>query len=282
VRRCWLACHVELNACSANYLFDTDANVDRSTEDIWVLGVQHQGYREPSSGPEDYFMPEASTSANPVPSESFLRPQDAHKKNKKARLKALSSSPRSSRILKRHSQRSDSASLSSSAASSPSVAHPARSDRELSPPASIASAQTPSVESAHSEDERTPVASQLLMDSPQLFQPAKLPTLEQTNGWPPDFFVDFTSRIQLTYRTGFPPILPPSEVPRPAGFRDLVGSLASSIGKQNGLGGSGSTGWTCDTGWGCMLRTGQSLLANALMEVHLGRGASRAASSFLS
>ncbi|KAF9477390.1 hypothetical protein BDN70DRAFT_861911 [Pholiota conissans] len=29
--------------------------------------------------------------------------------------------------------------------------------------------------------------------------------------------------------------------------------------------------WASDTGWGCMLRTGQSLLANALVEVHLGR-----------
>ncbi|PWN28513.1 peptidase C54, partial [Jaminaea rosea] len=31
------------------------------------------------------------------------------------------------------------------------------------------------------------------------------------------------------------------------------------------------SGLTTDAGWGCMLRTGQSLLANALVEVHLGR-----------
>ncbi|KAI9022167.1 hypothetical protein CLU79DRAFT_751450 [Phycomyces nitens] len=57
--------------------------------------------------------------------------------------------------------------------------------------------------------------------------------------WPPDFYADFTSRLWMTYRHNYPPIRPSNH--------------------------------TTDIGWGCMLRSGQSLLANALMIHMLGR-----------
>ncbi|KIK80202.1 hypothetical protein PAXRUDRAFT_159269 [Paxillus rubicundulus Ve08.2h10] len=91
--------------------------------------------------------------------------------------------------------------------------------------------------------------------------------------WPPVFYADFTSRIWLTYRNQFAPI-------RDSALSTLDSDLACGIQavtsssprpKKWNWPGSGEKGWTSDAGWGCMLRTGQSLLANALLHLHLGR-----------
>lgn len=83
------------------------------------------------------------------------------------------------------------------------------------------------------------------------------------NGWPSSFYHDFYSRVALTYRSNFPPI--PATTPASG----LLTSLSTSFGRG---GPRTSEGLSTDTGWGCMLRTGQSMLANALVSVHLGRG----------
>ncbi|KAJ3758700.1 cysteine protease [Lentinula raphanica] len=82
--------------------------------------------------------------------------------------------------------------------------------------------------------------------------------------WPPDFYADFTSRIWLTYRSHFPPIRD-----RPSSPTSTMTNRSKWNWTVGGLG--GEKGWTSDSGWGCMLRTGQSLLANSLLFVHLGR-----------
>jgi cysteine protease ATG4 len=98
--------------------------------------------------------------------------------------------------------------------------------------------------------------------------------------WPPVFYIDFTSRIWLTYRSQFPV---PIKDGRLADLCDSgggggdcseLGDDSPSVAKSrpwNWVIGGEKT-WTSDSGWGCMLRTGQSLLANALIHLHLGRG----------
>ncbi|ANB16008.1 Atg4p [Sugiyamaella lignohabitans] len=78
--------------------------------------------------------------------------------------------------------------------------------------------------------------------------------------WPPEFLADVGSKLWLTYRTGFPLI--PKSKDGPSAVR-LTGILRG--------GGIDINGFTSDVGWGCMIRTGQSLLANALALLELGR-----------
>ncbi|KAJ3862058.1 hypothetical protein EV359DRAFT_45939 [Lentinula novae-zelandiae] len=113
-------------------------------------------------------------------------------------------------------------------------------------------------------------------------QSATSKDLKPGANWPPDFYADFTSRIWLTYRSHFPPIrdsnlqeltppacepiMGPAIISTPASPSTLS---TTSNASRRGLG--GEKGWTSDSGWGCMLRTGQSLLANSLLFMHLGR-----------
>ncbi|KAF8154943.1 peptidase family C54-domain-containing protein [Crassisporium funariophilum] len=89
--------------------------------------------------------------------------------------------------------------------------------------------------------------------------------------WPPVFYIDFTSRIWLTYRSQFPTPI------RDTRLADLCGdSWEGAVGspttvKTRPWNWGGEKTWSSDSGWGCMLRTGQSLLANALIHMHLGR-----------
>lgn len=81
-------------------------------------------------------------------------------------------------------------------------------------------------------------------------------------GWPTSFLDDFESRIWLTYRSNFSPI-PKSREPGAAANVSIGVRLRSQLLEQGGF--------TSDTGWGCMIRSGQSILANALVMLRLGR-----------
>lgn len=85
----------------------------------------------------------------------------------------------------------------------------------------------------------------------------------EDGGWPSSFLDDFEARIWLTYRSSFP-IIPKSQDPRAASSMSLAVRFRSQLVEPSGF--------TSDTGWGCMIRSGQSLLANALVMLRMGRG----------
>lgn len=86
---------------------------------------------------------------------------------------------------------------------------------------------------------------------------------EDDTEWPPDFLDDFESKIWFTYRSGFP-IIRRSDDPNASSSMTFAVRLRSQLADQGGF--------SSDTGWGCMIRSGQSLLANALVLSRLGRG----------
>jgi cysteine protease ATG4 len=85
----------------------------------------------------------------------------------------------------------------------------------------------------------------------------------EDGGWPPAFLDDFASKFWMTYRSEFEPIAKSTD-PRAVSALSFSMRVKSQLVDQNGF--------TSDSGWGCMIRSGQSMLANALGMVELGRG----------
>ncbi|KAG1736670.1 cysteine protease required for autophagy [Suillus paluster] len=132
----------------------------------------------------------------------------------------------------------------------------------------------PSVESRRSPSFRsTTSSSATVLPDPSLSQSSSS-SKNPANNWPPVFYADFTSRIWLTYRNQFAPIrdstLSALELDMACCEQQQPVSSSPRPKKWHWPGG-GEKGWTSDAGWGCMLRTGQSLLANTLLHLHLGR-----------
>lgn len=86
----------------------------------------------------------------------------------------------------------------------------------------------------------------------------------QYGGWPHSFLDDFESRIWMTYRSGFAPIHKSQDPKATAAmsFRVRMQNFAQSV-------------FTSDAGFGCMIRSGQCILANSLLQLRLGRGKSK-------
>ncbi|KAK5995808.1 putative cysteine protease atg4 [Cladobotryum mycophilum] len=81
-------------------------------------------------------------------------------------------------------------------------------------------------------------------------------------GWPSGFLDDFTSKFWMTYRSDFDLIAKSSD-PR------AISALSLSMRIKSQL--ADPSGFSSDSGWGCMIRSGQSLLANTIGILRLGR-----------
>ncbi|KAK1584723.1 peptidase family C54 [Colletotrichum navitas] len=84
----------------------------------------------------------------------------------------------------------------------------------------------------------------------------------QDGGWPTAFLDDFESKFWMTYRSEFPAIAKSTD-PRASSALSFSMRIKSQLVDQNGF--------SSDSGWGCMIRSGQSLLANAMAVINLGR-----------
>ena len=86
----------------------------------------------------------------------------------------------------------------------------------------------------------------------------------------------FTSRVWITYRSHFYPIEDSSltvleREQAEAAAAGVPIPISSSPPSKRWWSGD-EKGWTSEAGWVCMLQMGQSLLATALIHLHLGRG----------
>jgi cysteine protease ATG4 len=145
-----------------------------------------------------------------------------------------------------------------------SVAHVHQIDSSHTPPASAASPTAQPMTKPESPRQTAPETppdsvSSSFSSSLGYDEPA------QANGWPLEFIGDSSSKIWMTYRSDFAPI-PRSNDPKAFSSLSLSMRIKSHLMDQGGF--------TSDSGWGCMIRSGQSLLANAMALNELGRGKS--------
>ncbi|GAA5842779.1 hypothetical protein JCM5353_007539, partial [Sporobolomyces roseus] len=217
---------------AVQYFLDTDSNADKCEEAIWVLGVRHEGWKPESVGESNEEVGRDDRTLTSEASSSGATKSGGRRW-----------SPVKSRAAKRQQQQQKTRETSNEG----------RHSRDDSPSPSLHSVST------NFSGESLSPSSNPLSSTPTTI-----------NGWPASFYLDFYSRPALTYRTNFP-LIPCSPSNSGGAMHGMLNTLSMSIGRGNRNHNREESGLSSDTGWGCMLRTGQSLLANALVTAHLGR-----------
>ncbi|KAG8972175.1 Cysteine protease atg4 [Tulasnella sp. 425] len=197
---------------AVRYFLDSDAQPDKCTDPIWLMGVQHPGYEPPSPTPAYGVYPE------------HLGRGGGHRRD------------------------------------STDVGH--GTTRRSTPP---------TISRGSTGYHRNPSLQSLSLSLSGGGSASGGKAKEAPLSWPPAFYDDFTSCVWMTYRSQYFPIrdisLAELEATKEVDPTIISQSVQSPPRKWWG----GEKSWTSDSGWGCMVRTGQSLLATALVHLHLGR-----------
>lgn len=284
---------------AVNYMFDTDAHVydSRLSSELWMMGGQHfPGLWKWDEPKDDALLDDHSGSVvgGAIGSGSDASHQNHPKKRSALRRVTINKG----KGFFRHSNTSSHTThhlLPSSSDPPRESIDPISSRRSMGVTFSPSASPSPEP-SFHAH----------LHPSPSEHTSLLTLTSMVTHSYPPPFYHAFASVIGLTYRSDFPPIPCAPDRLRGTGLSaagtrmgGMLASLSLSIGRggkktKSNHGDSRSPspnmmrgdrtdedetgdvcvvkGLTTDAGWGCMLRTGQSLLANAILVAHLGRG----------
>jgi cysteine protease ATG4 len=133
------------------------------------------------------------------------------------------------------------------------------SDATKTPPVAASPSPTPQVERTAGTDDDSWIRTSIEVSERKEAANGEDPA--QYGNWPQPFLDDLETRIWMTYRSGFSAIQKSQD-------RKSTSAMSFRVRMQN----LAQNGFTSDQGFGCMIRSGQCILANALLSLRLGRG----------
>ncbi|KAH8827700.1 hypothetical protein DL96DRAFT_1599994 [Flagelloscypha sp. PMI_526] len=265
---------------------DTDVKEDGDERDVWLLGVKYSWDQQVPviGGGETPRPPFGGTSAMLEPSpQRAMSPKKHHKSKSKDIPMPASATHTPNNSLSSTSSTSTASSSSSRQHSSPNTSvtsfHSSVGSAPKGWPPGFYDDFTHRIWLTYRKDFSTPIRDGKLADLERWDELQKKKRSEASESDEASLSSAGGNTSGYTtggYTTGSTSSTSISSTPSKAGKGggwlssisiDRIG-IAERVGRSGLL---GEKGWTSDTGWGCMLRTGQSLLAEALLRVWVGR-----------